>query len=369
MDASPRRRNVSPPRPYQPLVSITLPTHPETKTVATMKAMQIQEAGGDFQAVELPIPEPGPNEVRVAVEACGICHSDAFVKEGLWPELELPRVPGHEVAGRVDAVGDAVVGYEPGDRVGVGWHGGHCFHCEACRDGDFIACENATVCGISYDGGYAEYLVAPQEALARIPDALDAADAAPLLCAGITTYNALRNTGAQPGDLVAVEGVGGLGHLGIQYARRMGFHVVALSRGPDKEELARELGAHDYIDTRAQNPAEALQALGGARVILETAPSAEAATAVVDGLGRSGELVLVGASQEPMQVSAMQLIMARRSISGWPSGDASDSQDTLDFSALADITPRIETYPLEEANEAYERMITNAARFRVVLEP
>ena len=253
--------------------------------------------------------------------------------------------------------------------MGVGWHGGHCFHCDACRQGDFISCENAEVCGITYDGGYAEYLVAPQEALARIPDELAAADAAPLLCAGITTYNALRNTGARPGDLVEVEGVGGLGHLGIQYAHRMGFHVVALSRGPEKEELARELGAHEYIDTEAQNPAEALQALGGARVILETAPSAAAATAVIAGLGRNGELVVVGASQEPIQVGAMQLIMGRRSLSGWPSGDASDSQDTLDFSALAEITPRIETFPLEQANEAYERMITNQARFRVVLEP
>lgn len=337
--------------------------------MATMKAMQIQEAGGDFQQVELPIPEPGAGQVRVAVEACGICHSDAFVKEGLWPELELPRVPGHEVAGRVDAVGDGVVGLEPGDRVGVGWHGGHCFHCDACRQGDFISCENARVCGISYDGGYAEYLVAPQEVIARIPDELTSTAAAPLLCAGITTFNALRNTGARPGDLVAVEGVGGLGHLGIQYARRMGFRTVALSRGPEKEELARELGAHEYIDTEARDPAEALQALGGARVILETAPSAEAATAVVDGLARNGELVVVGASQEPIQVSAMQLIMGRRSLSGWPSGDASDSQDTLDFSALSHIEPRVETYPLEKANEAYERMITNQARFRVVLEP
>lgn len=337
--------------------------------MTTMRAMAVQEAGGDFQAVEKPVPEPGPGQVRVQVEACGICHSDAFVKEALWPELELPRVPGHEVVGRVDAVGDGVEGYSPGDRVGVGWHGGHCFHCEPCRRGDFIQCENGQVCGISYDGGYAEYLVAPREALARIPDALEAAEAAPLLCAGITTYNALRHTGARPGDLVAVEGIGGLGHLGVQYAKKMGFRVVALSRGPEKEELAQGLGADAYVDTEARDPAEALQEMGGARVILETAPSADAATAVVDGLGRDGELVVVGATEEPIRVAPLQLIMGRRSVSGWPSGDARDSEDTLEFSALADVRPRIETYPLEEANEAYERMITNRARFRVVLEP
>jgi D-arabinose 1-dehydrogenase-like Zn-dependent alcohol dehydrogenase len=337
--------------------------------MATMRAMEIRDAGGDFVEVERPVPEPGPDEVRVEVEACGICHSDAFVKEGLWPELELPRIPGHEVVGRVDAVGSAVQGHAPGDTVGVGWHGGHCFRCDACRDGDFINCENGEVCGISYDGGYAEYLVAPEEAVARVPDELDAAEAAPLLCAGITTFNALRNSGARAGDVVAVEGIGGLGHLAVQFAHGMGFHTVALSRGPEKEELARELGADVYVDTESRDPAEALQELGGARVVLETAPSADAATAVVDGLGRDGELVVVGASDQPMEVAPLQLITGRRSVSGWPSGDARDSEETLEFSALRDIRPRIETFPLAEANRAYARMMENEARFRVVLEP
>lgn len=337
--------------------------------MATMRAMQVSEAGRDFELVERDVPEPGPDQVRVKVEACGICHSDAMVKEGLWPDLALPRVPGHEVAGRIDAVGADVERFSVGDRVGVGWHGGHCFRCEACRRGDFISCEKGEVCGITYDGGYAEYLVAPFEALARLPGELADADAAPLLCAGITTYNALRNSGARPGDLVAVEGIGGLGHLGVQYAAKMGFRVAALSRGPDKEELARELGAHHYIDTKEENPAEALQALGGARVILETAPSADAATAAVDGLSADGELIVVGASFDPIRVTAMQLIMGRRSLSGWPSGVATDSEDTLNFSALTGVLPKVETFPLEKANEAYQRMITNEARFRVVLVP
>ena len=337
--------------------------------MAKMRAMVIHEAGGDFQLEERDIPEPGPGEVRVKVEACGICHSDAFVKEGMWPDLELPRIPGHEVAGRVDAVGGGVNEFEPGHRVGVGWHGGHCFHCEPCRRGDFISCENAQVCGITYDGGYAEYLVAPREAIARIPDDLTDAESAPLLCAGITTFNALRNSDARPGDLVAVEGIGGLGHLGVQYAVKMGFEVAALSRGPEKESLARDLGAHHYIDTEEQDPAEALQALGGARVILETAPAPAAATAAFDGLGRDGRLIVVGASQEPVEVGAMQMIMGRRGIEGWPSGVATDSEDTLNFSALTGVRPTIETFPLQEANEAYARMIENEARFRVVLEP
>lgn len=337
--------------------------------MATMKAMVAQAAGEGFSLVERDIPEPGPGQVRIKVEACGICHSDAFVRDGLWPELQYPRIPGHEVAGRVDAVGGGVSGFKTGERVGVGWHGGHCFTCRPCREGDFISCESAQICGISYDGGYAEYMVAPEGALASIPADMDAVAAAPLMCAGITTFNALRHSGARAGDVVAVEGIGGLGHLGIQYAARMGFHVVALSRGPEKEALALELGAHRYVDTKVENGVEVLQSLGGARVILETAPSAEAATAIFDGLGRDGRLIVVGAGMEPIQVGALQMIGGRKGLAGWASGTAVDSEDTMNFSALTGVETRIETFPLAEANEAYERMITNAARFRVVLVP
>lgn len=335
----------------------------------TMRAMQIQEAGGDFVLVELPIPEPGAGEVRVKVEACGICHSDVFVKSGGWPGLELPRVPGHELVGRVDAVGDDVEEFAAGDRVGAGWHGGHCFQCDPCRGGDFIACENGEVTGISFDGGYAEYAVVPAEALARVPDELDSAEAAPLLCAGVTTFNALRHTGARPGDLVAILGVGGLGHLGVQYAYEMGFHTVALSRGPDKEELARDLGAHDYIDTEAEDPAEALTEMGGARVILATAPSSAAIEQVLGGLGQDGELVVLGVDEKPIPVPPILLVSGRRKVRGWPSGTAKDSEETLEFSALRGIAPRIETFPLEEANEAFAKMMDNDVRFRAVLEP
>lgn len=335
----------------------------------TMRAMQIQESGGAFEPVQLPVPEPGRGQVRVRVEACGICHSDVFVKSGAWPGLELPRVPGHEVVGRVDAVGGEVAGFQMGDRVGVGWHGGHCFHCNPCRSGDFIACENGQVAGISYDGGYAEYTVVPVEALARVPDELSSAAAAPLLCAGVTTFNALRHTGARPGDLVAVLGVGGLGHLGIQYANAMGFHTVALSRGGDKEQLARDLGADDYIDTEANDPAQALQDLGGARVILATAPSSSAIQQVLDGLGTNGEAVVLGIDQEPIPVQPVFLVSGRRTVRGWPSGTAKDSEETLEFSALRGIEPEIETFDLEDANEAFGRMMSNEVRFRAVLEP
>jgi alcohol dehydrogenase/propanol-preferring alcohol dehydrogenase len=336
--------------------------------MATMKAVQVPGAGADFEVVEIDIPEPGPGEVRIQVDACGICHSDVFVKEGLFPGIEYPRVPGHEVAGRIDAVGDGVTGFEPGQRVGVGWHGGHCFGCTPCREGDFVNCENGKVTGISFDGGYAEYMVAPHEAVARMPDALASKDAAPLLCAGITTYNALRNTDAQPGDLVAVQGIGGLGHLAVQYAKKAGYEVAALSRGPDKKQLALDLGADHYIDAKADDPAEALQALGGARVILATVPNADAITQVVGGLGRNGTLLIVGVDAEPIQVSPMQLIQGRRKVMGWPSGDARDSEDTLNFSALAGVRPMVETYSLEQAAEAYARMMDNQARFRVVLD-
>jgi alcohol dehydrogenase, propanol-preferring len=333
----------------------------------TMKAMQISKAGGDFEPVERKIPEPQAGQVRIKVEACGICHSDAFVKDGGFPGLEYPRVPGHEIAGHIDAIGDGVKMWSEGQRVGVGWHGGHCFICESCRRGDFVTCENAQVCGITYDGGYADYVVVPDEAVASIPDALSAIDAAPLLCAGITTYNALRNSGARAGDVVAVQGIGGLGHLGIQYAAGMGFHTVALSRGEDKKELALSLGAERYIDGKAEDSVEALQALGGARVILATAPSAKAMSSVVDGLSVNGKLLMVGATPEPIQVSPFQLIMKRRTLAGWPSGTPRDSEDTLNFSVLSKTRAHVETFPLAEAAAAYDRMISNEARFRVVL--
>ena len=334
-----------------------------------MRAARITEAGGEFEVVDVDVPEPAADEVRVTVDACGICHSDAYVVEGQWPGLEYPRVPGHEVAGRVDAVGEDVENWAEGDRVGVGWHGGHCFTCEPCRRGDFISCASAKVTGISYDGGYAEYITAPAEALAAIPDDLDAVDAAPLLCAGITTFNALRNSDARPGDLVAVQGVGGLGHLGIQYAHAAGFETVAVSRGTEKKDLALDLGADHYVDSEATDPAEELQKLGGAKVVLATAPSAGAVESVLGGLGTDGELVAVGIPGEPIDVSIQSLVMGRKGVSGWPSGHARDSQDTLEFSALRDVTPEIETYSLEDAQDAYDRMIDGDARFRVVIEP
>ena len=333
-----------------------------------MQAMQVSEPGADFELIEREIPSPAENEVLIKVQACGICHSDAFVKDGLMPDIEYPRVPGHEVIGTVEEIGNDVSNWQQGQRIGVGWHGGHCYKCEACRNGDFINCENGQVTGIHFDGGYAEYLTAPESALAAIPESLDSAEAAPLLCAGITTFNALRNSDIGPGDIVAVQGIGGLGHLAIQYANKFGCKVVALSRGTEKKELAMGLGAHRYIDTEASNAAEELQAMGGADIILATAPSSKAITSVVDGLGRNGELVVVAATDNAIEVTPFQLIMGRKSISGWPSGDAKDSEDTLHFSALTDITPKIETFPLEEANEAYERMINNEARFRVVLD-
>jgi alcohol dehydrogenase/propanol-preferring alcohol dehydrogenase len=335
--------------------------------MSTMQAARVPDAGGDFEIVDMPIPEPDADEVRVRVEACGICHSDAFVKEGTFPGIDYPRVPGHEVAGVVDAVGDDVSQWSEGQRVGVGWHGGHCFTCDACRDGDFVNCENALITGISFDGGYAEYMTAPAEAVAKMPEELAAEEAAPLLCAGITTYNALRNQGLRPGDHVAVQGIGGLGHLGVQYAAAMGCEVTALSTSADKEDLAMDLGASHFIDASATNAADALQERGGADLILATAPNSAAITSVVGGLGRDGSLVIVAATGEPVEVSPMALIQGRKSVSGWPSGDANDSEDTLDFSAHADVTPEIETFPLAEAGTAYDRMMNNEARFRAVL--
>jgi D-arabinose 1-dehydrogenase-like Zn-dependent alcohol dehydrogenase len=335
--------------------------------MSSMRAVQVKQAGGPLEPVELPIPVPGPRQVRVRVEACGICHSDSFTKDGTFPGIGYPRVPGHEVAGVIDAVGEGVVPWRVGQRVGVGWHGGHCGHCPRCRRGDFVTCEQAQIPGISYDGGYAEYMVAPAEALASIPDSLAFADAAPILCAGITTFNALRNSGARGGDLVAILGIGGLGHFAVQFAARLGFHTVAIARGPDKAELARQLGAHVYLDSRSQDVAAELTRLGGARVILATVTNAKAMSAVIDGLGIDGRLVVVGASAEPIEVSPLQLIGKRASVGGWPSGVAAESEETLAFSALSGIRPMIETYPLGEAAAGYDRMMSGEARFRVVL--
>src|SRR6267378_1918167 len=302
--------------------------------MSTMKAAQMSRAGGDWELVERDIPEPSAGQVRVKVEACGICHSDALVREGLWPGLQYPRVPGHEIAGRIDALGDGVTSWKKGQRVGVGWHGGHCFVCEQCRRGDFAMCVNRKVTGIDFDGGYAGYMIAPAEAVAAIPDDLPAEEAGPFMCAGVTVYNALRNSGARAGDVVAVHGIGGLGHLGVQYARQMGFHTVALGRGKDKEALAKKLGAHHYIDTGAADAVAELQKLGGARVILATAPSAKAISALVDGLSPSGNLLVPAAPNEPLTISMMSMIAGRRLVSGCYSGTAKDSQDTLEFSAL-----------------------------------
>jgi D-arabinose 1-dehydrogenase-like Zn-dependent alcohol dehydrogenase len=332
-----------------------------------MKAVQISKPKGNFEIVERPIPQPGREQVRIKVEACGICHSDALVKDGLWPGLQYPRVPGHEIAGRIDAVGADVTQWKPGQRVGVGWHGGHCFQCDPCRRGDFVLCQFEKITAISFDGGYAEYMVAPAEAVALMPDDLPAAEAAPLMCAGITVFNSLRNSGARAGDLVAVQGIGGLGHLGIQYARQMGFRTIAIGRGKDKQPLAQKLGAHEYVDTSAGAPAEALQKFGGAKVILATAPDSKSISALVDGLAGGGKLLVVGAGFESLTVTPLQLIGGRKAIQGWPSGTAKDSEETLRFSALSGVRPMIERYPLEKAAEAYDQMISGRARFRVVL--
>ncbi len=335
--------------------------------MSRMRAVHVVSPGGPFELVERDIPDPGPRQVRIKIQACGICHSDSFTKLGAFPGMQYPRVPGHEVVGVLDAVGAEVPDWQMGARVGVGWHGGHCGHCVPCRRGDFILCTTAQTPGVSYDGGYADYMIAPFEALAAIPETLTAVDAAPLLCAGITTFNALRHSGAVPGDLVAVLGIGGLGHLGVQFAAKSGFHTVAIARGAGKGILARQLGARHYIDSTTQNVAEELTKLGGARVILATVTDAKSMTAAVGGLGIDGKLLIVAALMEPVEVSPLTLIMGRRSIAGWPSGTASDSEDTLAFSVLSDIRPMIEVYPLERAPEAYERMMSGKARFRVVL--
>jgi D-arabinose 1-dehydrogenase-like Zn-dependent alcohol dehydrogenase len=332
-----------------------------------MRAVQVATAGGPFELVQRDIPEPGAGRVRIKVQACGICHSDSFTKLGVFPGIQFPRVPGHEVVGVIDAIGSGVPDWKPGQRVGVGWHGAHCGHCGSCRRGDFVTCIRGQIPGISYDGGYADYMIAPFEALALVPDELKAADAAPLLCAGVTTFNALRHSGARAGDLVGVLGVGGLGHLGVQFAARMGFRTVAIARGKDKEPLARKLGAQHYIDSATQDPGVELGKLGGARVIISTVTNAAAMSAVLPGLCVNGQLILLGVSQEPVQVPSMLMVGGRRSIAGWPSGTSRDSEDAMAFSAQAGVASMIETMPLERAAEAYERMMSGAARFRMVL--
>jgi D-arabinose 1-dehydrogenase-like Zn-dependent alcohol dehydrogenase len=333
-----------------------------------MRVAQVPKPGADFQLVERDIPEPGPGHVRIKVHACGVCHSDVLTKDGLWPGIQFPRIPGHEVAGVIDEVGEGVSAWTKGQRVGVGWHGGQDNTCRECRRGDFRNCQNLKIAGISYDGGYQEYMVAPIEALVSIPESLSDVDAAPLLCAGITTYNALRHSGALPGDLVAVEGIGGLGHLGIQFASKFGYNVVAIGRGSETAPLAKKLGANVYIDSASTNAAEALQKMGGARVILATAPSSKAMSALIDGLGPNGKLIVVGASFDPIEVSPVQLINGSRTIQGWAAGTAADSDDTLRFSELTGVRPMIEVYPLEKAAEAYARMLSGKAEFRVVLK-
>jgi propanol-preferring alcohol dehydrogenase len=331
-----------------------------------MKAVQVSKAGRAFELVERDIPEAGAGQVRIRVEACGVCHSDAFVKSGAFPGLRLPRVPGHEIAGRVDAVGGDVTAFSPGDRAGVGWHGGHCFECNACRKGLFLNCVKQKITGISFDGGYAQYVVVPEEAVARIPEKLDAIDAGPLLCAGVTTYNALRSSGARPGDTVAVQGIGGLGHLALQYAARMGFRTVAISRGPDKEDLARKLGAHEYIDSQNVTAAEGLKALGGADLVLATAPNGDAIGSTVDGLKPRGKLLIVAAPREPLKISAFGLLSGK-TITGWPSGSSIDSEEAMAFSALTGVRARIETFSLDQAESALAKVMENKVRFRAVL--
>ena len=335
--------------------------------IAPMKAAQLSKAGGDFEIVDREIPNPGPRQVRIRVQACGVCHSDVFVKEGLWPGIQYPRVPGHEVAGIIDELGAGVIGWTKGARVGVGWHGGQDNTCIECRRGRFLYCHNSRVAGISYDGGYQQYMVAPVEALAAIPETLSDAEAAPLLCAGVTSFNALRHSGASPGSLVAVQGVGGLGHLGIQFANKFGYRVAAIGRGAENGVLAKKLGASVYIDSQSNNAAQELQKLGGAQAILATAPSSKAMSELIDGLAPTGKFVVVGISTDPIEVTPLQLIVGEHSLRGSAVGTPTDSEDTMNFAELTGVRPMIETYPLEKAAEAYARMMSGKAQFRVVL--
>jgi D-arabinose 1-dehydrogenase-like Zn-dependent alcohol dehydrogenase len=335
--------------------------------IAPMKAAQVPKAGGNFEIVEREIPKPEAGHVRVKVQACGVCHSDVLTKEGQWPGIQYPRVPGHEIVGIIDELGEGVTEWKKGQRVGVGWHGGHDGTCLSCRRGDFRNCVNLKVPGISYDGGYQQYMVAPVDAVVAMPDGLSDVEAAPLLCAGITTYNALRRSGAMPGDLVAIQGIGGLGHLGIQFANKFGYKVAAIGRGPENAALAKKLGASVYIDSKSTNAAEALQKLGGAQVILATAPSSKAMSELINGLAPNGKLIVIGAAFDPIEVTPIQLITGSKTIQGWASGTPADEEDTLRFAELTGVRPMIETYPLEKAGEAYARMMSGKAQFRVVL--
>lgn len=335
----------------------------------TMKVAAVAQPGAPLEIVEREVPRAGAGQVVVKVQACGICHSDSLTVDGTWPGIEYPRVPGHEIAGVIEEIGEGVVGWEAGQRVGVGWYGGHCGHCDRCRRGDLVLCENGMVPGVSYDGGYAEYVQVPAQTLARIPESLADVDAAPLLCAGITTFNALRNSGVRPGEVVAVLGLGGLGHLAVQYAAKLGFETVAIARGQEKGDHARELGAHHYIDSTAENVAERLTALGGAKIVLATVTSGKAMSDAFGGLAVDGKMMVLGIADSPIEINSAQAIMGRRSVQGWPSGVAADSEDTLAFSARSGVRPQIEVYPLEKAAEAYARMLSGQARFRVVLQP
>ncbi len=335
--------------------------------MAKMKVVQVPKAGAEFEIVEREIPQPGPRQVRIRVEACGVCHSDVITKEGLLPGMSYPRVPGHEVAGVIDEVGADVQNWKKGERVGVGWHGQHDGTCLSCRRGDFVTCENLRISGVSFDGGYQEYMTAPVEALAHMPGSLDAAEAAPLMCAGITTFNALRHSGALPSDLVAIQGIGGLGHLGVQFAKKFGYRVAAVGRGQENAALAKKLGADAYIDSATTDASAELRKLGGARAILATAPSGKAMSALIGGLGANGVLLVVGASADPIQVAPNQLLFGKKRIQGWASGIPTDSEDTLSFAELTGVRPMIEKYPLAKAAEGYARMMSGKAEFRVVL--
>jgi D-arabinose 1-dehydrogenase-like Zn-dependent alcohol dehydrogenase len=333
-----------------------------------MKKIQVKSAGGNFELVEEPMREPAARYVRVKVQACGVCHSDSVTKDGLFPGIVYPRSPGHEIMGVIDAVGEGTEPWKAGDRVGIGWHGGHCGRCESCRRGDFVTCVRLQVPGISYDGGYSEFVLAPFESLARVPSELTPEEAAPLMCAGVTTFNALRNSGARPGDVVAIQGIGGLGHLGVQFANKFGFETVAIGRGEDKKSLALKLGARTYIDSKSQDVAKELAGLGGARVILATASDGKSMGGLIDGLKIGGTLVIVGVSPDPFQVSTLQLLLVHKSIVGWPSGTSIDSEDTLKFAAANGVRPMIEVFPLERAADAYDRMMSGKVRFRSVLK-